>query len=198
MPTEPVIAKGMRGDPPPNRFWAIPAHRLILDVERRIDPTILRPLSVEGCIAHAKLTARRGRRRAAFDVRPTAIIDLKAHGSAVVIEVSGADRPGLLADLARVLADNGLSIRSAHIAGFGERAVDSFYVTDSRGRKPKAGAKLERLRLQLEAALDHNDTGAVPFSTPVRASLRDVSEVGRPWSDGKRPARPVSPNPEAG
>jgi [protein-PII] uridylyltransferase len=138
------------------------------------------------------------RRRAAFDVRPTAIIDLKAHGLAAVIEVSGADRPGLLADLARVFADNGLSIRSAHIAGFGERAVDSFYVTDPQGRKPKPGPKLERVRLQLEAVLDHEDRGAVPFSTPVRASLRDVSEVGRPWSGPATPAGPVSPNPEAG
>ncbi|MFN3605836.1 MAG: ACT domain-containing protein, partial [Cypionkella sp.] len=48
--------------------------------------------------------------------RPTAIIDLDESPDAAVVEVSGADRPGLLADLARVLADNSLSIRSAHIA----------------------------------------------------------------------------------
>jgi [protein-PII] uridylyltransferase len=78
-----------------------------------------------------------------------------------------------------VLADNGLSIRSAHIAGFGERAVDSFYVTDSRGRKPKPGPKLERLRLELEAVLDRTDRAGTRLSAPVRASLRDVSEVGR-------------------
>ena len=118
-------------------------------------------------------------RRAAFDVRPTAIVDLDESPDAAVVEVSGADRPGLLADLARVLADNGLSIRSAHIAGFGERAVDSFYVTDSRGRKPKPGPKLERLRLELEAVLDRTDRAGTRLSAPVRASLRDVSEVGR-------------------
>jgi [protein-PII] uridylyltransferase len=118
-------------------------------------------------------------RRAAFDVRPTTIVDLDESPDAAVVEVSGADRPGLLADLARVLADNGLSIRSAHIAGFGERAVDSFYVTDSRGRKPKPGPKLERLRLELEAVLDRTDRAGTRLSAPVRASLRDVSEVGR-------------------
>ena len=136
-------------------------------------------------------------RRAAFDVRPTAIIDLDEHAAAAVVEVSGADRPGLLVDLARVFADNALSIRSAHIAGFGERAVDSFYVTDPLGRKPNPGPRLERLRLQLEAVLDHADRGPAPVSEPVRASLRDVSEVGRPWSGPARPARPVSPKPEA-
>ncbi|WP_298745967.1 [protein-PII] uridylyltransferase [uncultured Brevundimonas sp.] len=133
-------------------------------------------------------------RRAAFDVRPTTIVDLEQSPSAAVVEVSGADRPGLLADLARVLAGAGLSIRSAHVAGFGERAVDSFYVTDARGRKPKAGAALERLRSDLEAVLDHKERGGAPRSAPVRASLRDVSEVGR-----LRPARrPVSRGPEAG
>ena len=93
-----------------------------------------------------------------------------------------------------VLAGHRLSIRSAHIAGFGERAVDSFYVTDARGRKPKAGAALERLRAALEAALDHKEAGGPRHSAPVRASLRDVSDVGR-----LRPARrPVSRAPEAG
>jgi [protein-PII] uridylyltransferase len=133
-------------------------------------------------------------RRAAFDVRPTAIVDLEENPGAAVVEVSGADRPGLLADLAQVLARHDLSIRSAHIAGFGERVVDSFYVTDSRGRKPEAGPRLERLRVELEAVLDRVDRVAGRLSAPVRASLRDVSEVGR-----RRPAPdPVSPGREAG
>ncbi|MBF0665609.1 MAG: ACT domain-containing protein, partial [Brevundimonas sp.] len=133
-------------------------------------------------------------RRAAFDVRPTTIIDLEQSPSAAVIEVSGADRPGLLADLARVLSGHRLSIRSAHIAGFGERAVDSFYVTDGRGRKPTAGPALDRLRADLEAALDPKETGGARHAAPVRASLRDVSEVGRL----RPPRRPVSRGPEAG
>ncbi len=133
-------------------------------------------------------------RRAAFDVRPTTIVDLEESPDAAVVEVSGADRPGLLADLARVLADHGLSIRSAHIAGFGERAVDSFYVTDPKGRKPYPGPRLERLRQELEDALDRPARVATRISTPVRASLRDVSEVGRRRS---APA-PVSRTPEAG
>jgi [protein-PII] uridylyltransferase len=80
-------------------------------------------------------------RRAAFDVRPTAMVDLEESPTAAVVEVSGADRPGLLADLARAFAIHGLSIRSAHIAGFGERAVDSFYVIDAAGHKPNPACR---------------------------------------------------------
>ena len=127
-------------------------------------------------------------RRAAFDVRPTAMVDLDESPTAAVVEVSGADRPGLLADLARAFAIHRLSIRSAHIAGFGERAVDSFYVTDSTGRKPKSGPKLDALRADLETVLDFTERAGHRVSAPVRASLRDVSEVG-----GRRSAQePVS------
>lgn len=132
-------------------------------------------------------------RRAAFDVRPTVIIDLDETPGAAVVEVSGADRPGLLADLARTLADHRLSIRSAHIAGFGERAVDAFYVTDGKGQTPKAGRGLERLRRDLEAVLDRRDAGSGRAATAVRASLRDVSDFGP-----RRRQRPVSSRPEAG
>ncbi len=132
-------------------------------------------------------------RRAAFDVRPVALIDLEESPDAAVIEASGADRPGLLADVARVLADHGLSIRSAHIAGFGERAVDSFYVTDGQGRKPQPGPALERLRTALEQVLDRSEPPVAPVSTPVRASQRDVTEIRR-----RRPHRTVSSGAEAG
>ena len=132
-------------------------------------------------------------RRATFDVRPVALIDLEESPDAAVIEASGADRPGLLADVARVLADHGLSIRSAHIAGFGERAVDSFYVTDGEGRKPEAGPALERLRMALEQVLDRPEPPVPPVSAPVRASQRDVTEIRR-----RRPHRTVSSGAEAG
>src|SRR5690606_1365620 len=131
-------------------------------------------------------------RRAAFDVRPVALIDLEESPDAAVVEVSGADRPGLLADLARVLADHGLSIRSAHIAGFGERAVDSFYVTDAEGAKPTPGPELDQLRAELERVLDRPAPAGGAASAPVRASRRDVTELGRPQARGA-----VSPGAEA-
>ncbi|MFN4288101.1 MAG: [protein-PII] uridylyltransferase [Brevundimonas sp.] len=68
-------------------------------------------------------------RTAAFEVIASVSFDNSVSAEATVIETSGVDRPGLLARLAATLSDHGLSIRSAHAASFGERAVDAFYVT---------------------------------------------------------------------
>ena len=130
-------------------------------------------------------------RRAAFDVRPVVMIDNAASADATVIEVSGADRPGLLAELSRTLSDHDLSIRSAHVAGFGERAVDSFYVTDRKGRKLRSDGLLDEVHAALEAVLDRAPVAPDGRRvTAARASARDVSEL--------RVRKPVSPAPEAG
>jgi [protein-PII] uridylyltransferase len=52
-----------------------------------------------------------------------------------VIEVSGLDRMGLLHFLTRAISDLNLTIGSAHIGTYGEKAVDVFYVTDLTGQK---------------------------------------------------------------
>ncbi|MBS3850432.1 [protein-PII] uridylyltransferase [Devosia sp. J2-20] len=52
-----------------------------------------------------------------------------------VIEVSGLDRTGLLHALTHQIADLNLTIGSAHIGTYGEKAVDVFYVTDLIGQK---------------------------------------------------------------
>jgi [protein-PII] uridylyltransferase len=132
-------------------------------------------------------------RRAVFDVRPVVMIDNAASADATVIEVSGADRPGLLAELSRTLSDHDLSIRSAHVAGFGERAVDSFYVIDAGGLKITSDRVLDEVHAALEAVLDR--TPAAPDGrriTAARASARDVSEL-RP----RRAPKAVSPAAEA-
>lgn len=51
------------------------------------------------------------------------------------MEINAKDRPGLLYDLTYALYGLKLSIISAHVATFGERAVDVFYVTDLLGGK---------------------------------------------------------------
>ena len=52
-----------------------------------------------------------------------------------VIEVSGLDRMGLLYALTHAISDLSLTIGSAHIGTYGEKAVDVFYVTDLTGQK---------------------------------------------------------------
>ena len=82
----------------------------------------------------AKRTYELGR-AAAFDIAPVVVVDTDASADATVIEVSGRDRPGLLAALAKVLAEAGLSIVSAHVDNYGERAVDVFYLHEKGGGK---------------------------------------------------------------
>jgi [protein-PII] uridylyltransferase len=52
-----------------------------------------------------------------------------------MVEVTGLDRPGLLYELTATLSKLNLNIASAHVATFGERVVDVFYVTDLLGDK---------------------------------------------------------------
>ena len=59
----------------------------------------------------------------------------KASTRTTVVEVNARDRPGLLARLARAIHAAGHQLHSAHIATYGERAVDVFYLTDESGHK---------------------------------------------------------------
>jgi [protein-PII] uridylyltransferase len=71
-----------------------------------------------------------------------------------VVEVSGLDRPGLLYELTTTLSKLNLNIASAHVATFGERAVDVFYVTDLLGAKissPTRNAAIKRALIAMFA-----------------------------------------------
>lgn len=81
------------------------------------------------------LTRRIGDRRAIFAVPADVRLDSQASDEALVVEAEGRDRPGLLYSLTSAIAELGLTIRSAHIATYGERAVDAFYLQDEAGRK---------------------------------------------------------------
>ncbi len=78
-----------------------------------------------------------------------------------VIEISGLDRTGLLYDLTRELADLNLSIGSAHIGTYGEKAVDVFYVTDLTGAKISSKARQNRVTERLLQILSPQKKAAV-------------------------------------
>ncbi len=94
------------------------------------------------------------RRRAdAFDIEPNVLIDNKASNRYTVVEINARDRPALLNALAHALFQSKVTIHSAHIATYGERAVDVFYLTDLIGDKVVSATRLKTLeRLLLEAA----------------------------------------------
>ena len=80
----------------------------------------------------AKRAAPKSRLKA-FAIEPEVLINNQWSNRYTVIEVSGLDRPGLLYELTATLSKLSLNIASAHVATFGERAVDVFYVTDLLG-----------------------------------------------------------------
>ena len=94
-----------------------------------------------------------GGRRAAFSVPATVSVDNEASATATVLEVSGSDRPGLLEVLARTLAAARLQVLSAHVDGYGERAVDAFYVCGEAGEKLTDPKRIAALKTALTAVL---------------------------------------------
>jgi [protein-PII] uridylyltransferase len=107
----------------------------------------------------AKLTERLRTRASprpradAFQIEPNVLIDNKASNRFTVIEVNARDRPALLFALAQGLFQSKVTIHSAHVATYGERAVDTFYLTDLFGDKIENAGKLKAIEKRLlEAA----------------------------------------------
>jgi len=74
-------------------------------------------------------------RERAFRVAPRVLVSDKASSRTTVVEVNARDRQGLLAHLAHAIHAAGHELHSAHIATYGERAVDVFYLTSATGHK---------------------------------------------------------------
>ena len=89
------------------------------------------------------------RRAEAFRVEPNVLIDNKASNRYTVVEVNALDRPALLWSLTHALFSARLAIQSAHIATYGERAVDVFYLTDLTGEKIDNASRLKVLEKRL-------------------------------------------------
>jgi [protein-PII] uridylyltransferase len=70
-----------------------------------------------------------------FNIPPSVIISNSLSNKFTVVEVECLDRTGLLADITATIADLSLDIASARITTFGEKVIDTFYVTDLTGQK---------------------------------------------------------------
>ncbi|HEY7809406.1 MAG TPA: [protein-PII] uridylyltransferase [Allosphingosinicella sp.] len=88
-------------------------------------------------------------RAEAFAIHPAVFIDNNASSRYTVVEVNGRDRAALLSGLARALFESKVAIHSAHVATYGERAVDVFYLTDLGGEKILSPARLKALHTRL-------------------------------------------------
>jgi [protein-PII] uridylyltransferase len=100
-----------------------------------------------------KRAPARGRLKA-FAIEPEVTINNQWSNRYTVVEVTGLDRPGLLYELTTTLSKLNLNIASAHVATFGERVVDVFYVTDLLGAQittPTRQAAIKRPLIALFA-----------------------------------------------
>ena len=135
----------------------------------RVATAIERALKGEVKIADLVAGRRPPReRQRTFHVLPEVVIDNALSSRQTVLEVSGLDRPGLLYDLTTVVGKLNLNIASAHIATFGEKAVDVFYVTDLTGTKITHPGRQAAIRRAMLEVFD-GDAGA---EQPLRAAAR--------------------------
>ncbi|GGD71031.1 [protein-PII] uridylyltransferase [Croceicoccus mobilis] len=96
----------------------------------------------------------------AFEVRPRIEFDNDASSRFTVIEVNARDRPALLNRLARALFETRLMIQSAHVTLYGERAADTFYVTDLLGDKITSKSRMKAIEAKLLEAVRATEDAA--------------------------------------
>jgi [protein-PII] uridylyltransferase len=123
------------------------------EVERRIT----------AALAQADLDAVKPARRAQprhlrhFRIAPQVAFDTTADRSRTLLSLVATDRPGLLADITRVLRAWHLRVHDARIATFGARAEDVFQITDERDQPLLAADRRQALRDALLACIDGED-----------------------------------------
>ncbi len=93
------------------------------------------------------------KRERAFKVPTSITFDNEGSEIYTIIEVDTRDRPGLLFDLTRTLANANVYIASAVIATYGEQVVDTFYVKDMFGLKFHSQSKQKALETKLRSAI---------------------------------------------
>ncbi|MBY0421657.1 MAG: hypothetical protein K2Q06_05080, partial [Parvularculaceae bacterium] len=105
---------------------------------------------------------RIGDRRSIFHIPSRVSVDVEASATALVIDAEGRDRPGLLYDLTAALAEMDLAIRSAHVATYGARAVDAFYVVEADGAPVANKRRIQAIERRLEAVLSEGRVADMP------------------------------------
>ena len=107
----------------------------------------------------AKRPPPKGRIKA-FAIEPEVTINNNWSNRYTMVEVTGLDRPGLLFELTATLSKLNLNIASAHVATFGERVVDVFYVTDLLGAKISAATRQAAIKRALMTLFGDSEQSA--------------------------------------
>ncbi len=138
-------------------YWIQDADGNPYDASRlpRLRRMIERTLAGEVVASEAMKTRDKVKKRErAFQVPTHITFDNEGSEIYTIIEVDTRDRPGLLHDLARTLADANVYIANAVIATYGEQVVDTFYVKDMFGLKYYSSSKQRILERRLRTAIE--------------------------------------------
>ena len=127
---------------------AITDRERLMEIEQALWGSLQRPEEAQLAVS------RRATRQMRVFKTPTQIaITVDERNRRSVLELTAADRPGLLCDVGKVLWEERVDLHAAKISTLGERAEDVFYLTD-REQRPLDEAAAERLRVHLSEALD--------------------------------------------
>ena len=131
-------------------FHVQPMDTRIAPVSTQVEAQLAKALSGDlACLQPARRSQPRHLRH--FRIAPQLDFTEIAGGTRIGLVCN--DRPGLLADIARVLREQRLRVHDARIATFGERAEDLFLVSDEHDHSLQP-AQRDALRDALLAALD--------------------------------------------
>lgn len=99
------------------------------------------------------LQQRYSRRMRTFIDPPAIAISHEGSTEQTVLHISATDYPGLLANIANLLAGEHLLVHNAKILTLGEKVDDTFYLSDAQGRPLNDPQQIETLKNKLTTAL---------------------------------------------
>ncbi|MFS8143838.1 [protein-PII] uridylyltransferase [Rhizobium sp. BR 249] len=132
--------------------------------------------------------ARNRKKSKAFVIPPSVNITNSLSNKFTVIEVECLDRPGLLSEITAVLSDLSLDIQSARITTFGEKVIDTFYVTDLVGQKISGDSKRANITARMKAVMAEEEdelrermpSGIIAPAATARTSTSTDKKAGSP------------------
>jgi [protein-PII] uridylyltransferase len=135
-------------------------------VERTLRDVLAGKVDIEELVSRSQRPSILSRKRRPM---PTTIdIDNQVSRDYTVLDVSTADRVGLLFTITNCLYHLWLEIHLAKITTMVDQVLDVFYVTDNEGRKIEDPERLEIIRRELLRALEQASPEPVP--APARAA----------------------------
>ena len=134
-------------------FEVVPADGQRLVSAEQVEQRLLAALATDDLDAIRPARRTQPRHLRHFRIAPQVEFS-NADNARTLLSLVCTDRPGLLADVTRVLRESGMRVHDARIATFGERAEDMFQISDEHDCPLHDDHQRQALRDSLLAALD--------------------------------------------